>query len=467
MSKPGFELQWKAKLDNANRRSTGLGQGVTANGVTLFVPMTVVTGSSNNVYAIDNDTGYVVWQRHFDAPLPAATGALSRRHHAGADAHRQPRRPPAITLPNAGGGRAAQGYRSVIGQPGEGAPVEVRGGGAGRAGAAPAAGAPRGAGPGRQGRGDETRRHGRQHRAGWSGSNPGGAAAAPPRGGGGFGGPARTAHSRRDARAARRRPRRTRASLRRRLRDVERRHPARDGPASGKDIQRPAEFIPANARWSDAIAVNTTLYTTTSAGLRRRAERDLGDRSRERRQAGRLVEDQRRADRRAGGVHAPTARCSPPSVPPRGPAGSGKANAIVALDPKTLQVKDWFSAPGAEFVTGPSILRSEGHELVAAATKDGRLLVLERLVAGRRQPRHAARLDASRRHDQRGNRSPTGRSSRSPLHRRRRRHRRRLPVRPVHLRRRRSRRSRTARAGFSRLSRSPSSRSGLRRPATR
>ena len=37
--------------------------------------------------------------------------------------------------------------------------------------------------------------------------------------------------------------------------------------------------------------------------------------------------------------------------------GDGKANAIVALDPKTLQVKDWFTQPAAEFVTGPTILR--------------------------------------------------------------------------------------------------------------
>src|ERR1051326_6503036 len=75
MSKPGFELQWKTALENDNRRGYGLGSGVSAPGVTLFVPMQVVTGISNNVYAVDSDTGYVVWQRHFDAPLPAPTDA--------------------------------------------------------------------------------------------------------------------------------------------------------------------------------------------------------------------------------------------------------------------------------------------------------------------------------------------------------------------------------------------------------
>jgi len=71
MSKPGFELQWKQKLDNQPRGLQGLNQGVTAAGVTLFVPMSIVTGSSNTVYGIDNDLGYVVWQRRFDAALPA------------------------------------------------------------------------------------------------------------------------------------------------------------------------------------------------------------------------------------------------------------------------------------------------------------------------------------------------------------------------------------------------------------
>src|SRR5262245_29420020 len=73
LSNPGFELQWKVKLDNRPRGVYGVGPGVTAAGVTLFVPMSVVTGSSNSVYGIDNDTGYIVWQRRFDAALPSPT----------------------------------------------------------------------------------------------------------------------------------------------------------------------------------------------------------------------------------------------------------------------------------------------------------------------------------------------------------------------------------------------------------
>ena len=36
------------------------------------------------------------------------------------------------------------------------------------------------------------------------------------------------------------------------------------GLPSGKDMQRPAPFLPANAKWSAPIAVDTTLYAATS-----------------------------------------------------------------------------------------------------------------------------------------------------------------------------------------------------------
>src|SRR5881396_3765427 len=71
MQKPGFEEQWKRTLDNPPRQGESLMQGVTVSGVTLFTPLSLVAGSSNNLYAIDNDTGNLLWKRHFDAALPA------------------------------------------------------------------------------------------------------------------------------------------------------------------------------------------------------------------------------------------------------------------------------------------------------------------------------------------------------------------------------------------------------------
>ena len=77
MSKLGFELQWTAKLHNQSRGLQGLTQGVTASGVTLFVPTSLVAGSSNNLSMLDNDTGYIVWSRTFEGTLPSPSGGCS------------------------------------------------------------------------------------------------------------------------------------------------------------------------------------------------------------------------------------------------------------------------------------------------------------------------------------------------------------------------------------------------------
>ena len=82
MSSRASNCNGRTKLDNQTRGLAGLTQGVTANGVTLFVPMSLVAGSSNNVYALDNDTGYVVWQRTSTLrcrPQPPAVPAASPR----------------------------------------------------------------------------------------------------------------------------------------------------------------------------------------------------------------------------------------------------------------------------------------------------------------------------------------------------------------------------------------------------
>ena len=118
LSKPGFELQWSAKLDNQPRGVHGLKPGVTAAGVTLFIPMSLVVGSSNTVYGIDNDLGYIVWQRRFNAALPVPTANCPGGISAGAT--RIVRLDGAVSsFPGFGGGRGAVGYRSVLGEPGK------------------------------------------------------------------------------------------------------------------------------------------------------------------------------------------------------------------------------------------------------------------------------------------------------------------------------------------------------------
>jgi outer membrane protein assembly factor BamB len=357
---------------------------VTANGVTLFVPMSVVAGSSNNVYALDNDTGYVVWQRHFDAALPAATAQCPGGMTAGAT-RIVPLVPPPITVPAAaGGGRAAQSYRSVIGEPGQGVPLEARGRGpggppAGAAAPAPAAGTPAGgappAAPAAPQRGAEAAgaAAGRgQGGAGGGGRGPQGpgipGAPADVMGRGGLGRPSGVVYA---------------VSSDGILHVL--------GLPSGKDIQRPAEFVPANARWSDTIALNTTLYATTTGNcggapnavwaidLESEAKPVASWKSNGGPIIGRL------AFASDGTVLA--------AIGPGTANGDGKVNAIVSLDPKTLQVKDWFTQSGIEFVTGPTVFKQNDRDVVAAATKDGRILLLNAASLGGGD--HATPLHAS------------------------------------------------------------------------
>src|SRR6185295_11579240 len=237
LSTPGFERQWNVKLDNQPRGVHGLGQGVTASGVTIFIPMSVVTGSSNTVYGIDNDLGYIVWQRRFNVALPAPTASCPGG--IGAGATRLVRIDGTVsTFPGFGGGRGAVGYRSVLGEPGQGVPLEARG----RSGGDPSPAAAPGARGGGRG------------------------AAAPP--------PPPPARGAPPAERIPGSPRREEAGAFGFLS-----RPSgvvyvitSDGMLhvlglpSGKDIQRPASFLPANARWSSPIAVGTMLYAATSAG---------------------------------------------------------------------------------------------------------------------------------------------------------------------------------------------------------
>jgi len=379
LSKPGFELQWKVKLENQARGPYGLSQGVSASGVTLFVPMSIVTGSSNNVFALDNDTGYVVWQRHLAGALPAVTSECPGGMTA---ATRIVKLDASATAGgggiNFGGGNA--GYRSVIGEPGQGVPLEGRGGRGPGGGAPPAAGAApgaarggapdaaRGGAPGAAAPGQPPAARGRGNQP--AADRIPGTPPAPEAGGFGFlARPSGVAYV-----------------------------IASDGVlhvvglASGKDLQRPAEFLPPNAKWSAPIGVNTMLYAATSGTCGGAPDAvwaiDLDS------DAKPVVSWKTNGGPVVGAIAFTTDGTLIATVGPGQANGDGKANAIVALDPKTLQLKDWFTQPDAEFVTGPTIIRQNDKDVVAAATKDGRVLLLDASSLG--GANHATPLHASK-----------------------------------------------------------------------
>ena len=164
------------------------------------------------------------------------------------------------------------------------------------------------------------------------------------------------------------------------------------GLASGKDIQRPAPFLPANAKWSAPVAVGTTLYAATSGKCGGAPDGvwaiDLDS------DAKPVVSWKTNGGGVVGAVAFTPDGTLIAAIGPGQATGDGKANAIVALDPKTLQLKDWFSQPTAEFVTGPTILRHNNRNIVAAATKDGRVLLLDAASLGGSD--HATPLAASK-----------------------------------------------------------------------
>ena len=365
MSKPGFELQWKVRLDNPSRGTHGLTQGVTANGVTLFVPMSIVAGSSNTVYGIDNDTGYTVWRRQFDLPMPGpsigcAGGITSAATRIVKLDGSSTSAPPGLSF-----GRAAMGYRSLVGNPGEGAPVEGRAGAPGRAGD-PSAAAARGANPG----------------AGPAGAARGAApgAGAPPNA------PARSSQAVERIPGAPRREE-TGGAFGMLFRESGVSYVVSSdgmlhvlGLPSGKDIQRPASFLPANSNWSAPIAVGTWLYTATTGNCGGTPSAvwavDLDSETKP------VVSWKTNGGSIVGAIAFAPDGTLVAAVGPGQTTGGGKANAIVTLDPKSLQLKDWFTQPNAEFVTGPTILHRNGKDLVIAATTDGRVIVMDATSLG-------------------------------------------------------------------------------------
>jgi hypothetical protein len=141
-------------------------------------------------------------------------------------------------------------------------------------------------------------------------------------------------------------------------------------------MQKPAEFIPANAKFTDTIAVNTTLYATTAAGCGGAPNAvwaiDLES-------EGKPVVSWKSGSGVVGRVAFAT----------DGTLVAVTTNSVVALDPKTLAVKSTFTQTGAEFVTGPTVFKQGDRDVVATATKDGRLILLNAASLGG-APLHAS-----------------------------------------------------------------------------
>ena len=160
------------------------------------------------------------------------------------------------------------------------------------------------------------------------------------------------------------------------------------GLVSGKDVQRPAPFLPAGARFSDLIAVNDMVYTATSERMRRRGQRHLGDRLASDTKP--VVSWKTNGGDPIGSVAFATNGTAIVAIGPGTVTAGGYANAIVALDPKTLDAEGLVHAARCR-VRGAAGRVSGGWQGHRRRHDQGRThSAARRRLSRRHESRHAA-----------------------------------------------------------------------------
>lgn len=342
MQQPGFKFLWKLKLNNQPSGLNSLSQPVMngqAGGYRGFKSLAYVGGSSNTVFSIDYDLATVEWTKHLEAPAeknrsvacPAGmTAGITRSVSLTPAAAR-----------GFGGAFPGRGvaFSSAVGEPNQGAPdifhtgnqpIEFGGGAA------------RGRGPG----GNDAAARGRGRGPAFGGF------------GGGSGIYAVTSDG-------------VLHTL---------------GVGSGKEIERPVQFLPAGSKASALVVVDEIAYAATTAPCGGAPNAvwalDIATPTEENSAPAKPV-----SWKTDGG---PVVGESGPALGEDGTlyvavgsgSGSGYSNAIVALAPKTLTLKDSFSQPNADFSSSPVVFKYKDKNFVAAAAKDGRIFILDATSLG-------------------------------------------------------------------------------------
>jgi outer membrane protein assembly factor BamB len=351
-SLPKFQFLWKLEVDNESRFGNSLTSPVALGNLMTFrgfKSLIFVGGSSNNVYAIDYDFGTIFWRTHHNYTAGAREFAGSPRCPGGMTVpltRATPLTPPA-SLAFFGFARPPRPAKGDVGEPGKGAPqlaeiaerIAARGR-AGRAGDSPAAtAAPAGAAAGKP-------------------AAP--ARATPP--------PARgvAPQGNREGRGGR--------------------GPnfvfsvAADGllrgliPDTGDLALAPAKFLPANATATGLIWANGMVYAATSNNCGGAPEAVWAmDYAAEQKPVTAWETD--------GASIAGIALDTDGTVyVATGSGTSPYANAIVALDGRTLKVKDWMKTESA-FTSTPTVF-TDGEKSYVAATSENRLYVLDAASLG-------------------------------------------------------------------------------------
>jgi outer membrane protein assembly factor BamB len=316
LQKPGFALTWKMKLNNEARQLNGLTPPTLLDrhiGIHGFRSFGFVGGSSDNIYAVDTDLARIDWQTHF--PSKSAPQDAS------------------LTCP---GGMTTGTARSLGTAFPAAMPAGRGGGGGGRGTAAKSA-------VGEPGEGGvtvaELAARAAAAAAGPGRGGPGG------RGGGGGGRGVRMPI--------------VVSAL------------SGDGMlhtmfvSNGFEQDPPVKFLPPNANAQGLIIVDNTAYVATTGGCGGVPDGvwalDL------------TSKEVTNWKTNSGGV----AGSAGPAFGPDGTVYlTTTAGDLVALEGKTLKVKDVYRA-GSGFTSSPVIFQQKERTLIAAATKDGRIHLLD------------------------------------------------------------------------------------------
>jgi len=325
MQKPGFQFLWKMKLESEAKQLNSLTEPVLLErliGYRGFKSLAFVGGSSDTMYAVDYDFGRMYWTTRLNSPAtsPRQNGSLACPGGLTAAATRPASLLP-LPPPRGGGGNRVTSARALVGEPDKGFPdIFARG-------QAPALPTPPPAPPPPS-----------------PAPTPAGA------GGGGGQGLVNSVYVL-----------------------------ASDGMLhqlsvqTGKDVvMQPVRLLPPNSNASALILIDNVLYTSTSNECGGTPNGvwaiDLGNR------------EKPVTSWRTDGPNI--VGSAGPAVGTDGTIYVATDRTMVALEPRTLKLRDYFSAPTADFVTSPLVFEHRGKDLIAIASKDGRLYILNSTSVG-------------------------------------------------------------------------------------
>lgn len=351
-SMPGFSFLWKVKVNNDAKQSYSLSSAVMVDsyiGYRGFRSYAFLGGASNNAVALDSDLGRVEWIQNLGATSPGGTAACPGAMTAGVT------RP--TPLPQPAGASGAAGAAGRGGAGGRGGPQRAASGvsepeagaitiGQGRGGGG--FGGPGGASGGRGGAGG-----GRGGAAGGSGRG----------GGGGFGGGGRGV----DAVYA--------LSTDGMLRTLY--------ISNGQNGKPPVRFLPANANANGLLLVDNVIYASTSGNCGGVPNGVWAIDT-----SAATPEPMHWATNGGGvvGTYGPALGIDGTTVYAATADGDYSpvafSDSVVALDTKTLKLKDWFTPGKSEFTSSPVVFDYKGKDVIAVANKDGRLYLLDSAALG-------------------------------------------------------------------------------------